>query len=336
MIRTSWNHVLKRTLIYKLSPQTRKYYKILNPLSGRQWVDFKYFSSQSNKEEKKEPLGENFSKFTFNNKFVTKEEKLNTKEDSHQKTKKSFVEEVFSNVAGSYDLMNDIMSVGIHRLWKNYFVQRLAPTQNIQLLDVAGGTGDIAFNSLEYIWARPDYRPRHPGDEPLGNVIVCDINENMLTRGKERAAKYNFQVGENSDPTLKWVQGDAENLPFNDNSFTAYTVSFGIRNCSNLSKVLKEAYRVLKPGGRFMCLEFSHVNIKPLSVIYDIYSYNVIPFMGKMIANDEESYRYLVESIRAFPVQDEFAKMIQEAGFKMVTYENLNFGVAAIHSGFKL
>lgn len=221
---------------------------------------------------------------------------------------------VFHNVADSYDAMNDAMSLGIHRLWKDYFVNAvLAPPSNLKLLDVAGGTGDIAFRVSNHL-------------APDGHVTVCDINASMLEVGKKR-------LGLNQ---LSWVQGDAQDLKFDDESFDAYTIAFGIRNVVDVQKALDEAYRVLKKGGRFLCLEFGRVDNPLLSTIYDKYSFDVIPPMGKVVAGDWDSYQYLVESIRQFPPQQEFADMIQSAGFSCVRYENLTFGVAAIHSGFKL
>lgn len=244
-----------------------------------------------------------------------------------EKTQKVY--EVFENVADKYDKMNDAMSFFVHRVWKDIFIQRLAPTQGTQLLDVAGGTGDIAFRYIKYL------RNLNPNKvEPssfISSATVCDINKAMLNIGKERAKKLNF-----TDSEITWLEADAENLPIESNSFTAYTIAFGIRNCTHVDKVLDEAYRVLKPGGRFMCLEFSHVNNEMLRWIYDQYSLQMIPVMGQVIAGDWKSYQYLVESIRKFPNQESFKEMIQAAGFSCVSYENLTFGVVSIHSGFKL
>lgn len=244
-----------------------------------------------------------------------------------EKTQKVY--EVFENVANKYDKMNDAMSFFVHRVWKDIFIQRLAPTQGTKLLDVAGGTGDIAFRYIKYLRNLPPNKV-----EPLSSVstaTVCDINKAMLNVGKERAKKLDF-----ADSEITWLEADAESLPIESNSFTAYTIAFGIRNCTHVDKVLDEAYRVLKPGGRFMCLEFSHVNNEMLRWIYDQYSLQMIPVMGQVIAGDWKSYQYLVESIRKFPNQESFKEMIQAAGFSCVSYENLTFGVVSIHSGFKL
>lgn len=274
--------------------------------------------------------------------------------------KEERVYEVFKNVAGKYDLMNDAMSFGIHRLWKDHFIHRMAPVEGTKLLDVAGGTGDIAFRFLQYIQSQnddpimveesfsiptnieagaysipSDYAEEEKIDlsgykEDTSHVTVCDINQEMLNVGKSRAEEAGIFTG------IDWVQGNAECLPFEDNSFDAYTIAYGIRNCTHVDKVLTEAFRVLKPGGRFMCLEFSQVNNLGLRRLYDSYSFEVIPVMGQVLARDWKSYQYLVESIRQFPNQKKFAAMIRQAGFGMVTYENLTFGVSAIHSGYKL
>lgn len=232
------------------------------------------------------------------------------------------VYEVFHKVADSYDLMNDAMSVGIHRLWKDIFVDRLGPTPGTELLDVAGGTGDIAFRFLNYV-----VDDKHNSSK----VTVCDINEDMLRVGRERSKIFGVP-----ETKIDWVQGNAETLPFPDNTFSAYTIAFGIRNVTHIDKALDEAYRVLKPGGRFLCLEFSRVNNEVIRKLYDLYSFQVIPVLGQVLAGDWKSYQYLVESIRQFPTQEQFKDMIQNAGFWNVHYENLTFGVVAIHSGFKL
>ncbi|XP_031550445.1 2-methoxy-6-polyprenyl-1,4-benzoquinol methylase, mitochondrial-like [Actinia tenebrosa] len=244
-----------------------------------------------------------------------------------EKTEKVY--KVFENVATSYDLMNDAMSFGIHRIWKDKFMKVLNPPPGTQLLDVAGGTGDIAFRFLKYV-NRQRSRTYQPSKERESWVTVCDINKYMLEVGKQKANKLNFTSG------LSWVAGDAQNLPAKDNSFDAYTIAFGIRNVTRIQEALEEAYRVLRPGGRFLCLEFSEVKNPVISRVYDKYSFNAIPVMGQVLAADWKSYQYLVESIRQFPNQEEFAGMIEDAGFRSVTYENLNIGVAAIHSGFKL
>lgn len=238
-----------------------------------------------------------------------------------EEQKKDKVLSVFHNVADTYDVMNDVMSVGIHRVWKNHFMSKLDPGSSTKLLDVAGGTGDIAFRFLD-----------HVGRDCGGgaSVVVCDINKSMLEVGEARARTLGYNSG------VSWVEGDAQALPFPDNSFDCYTIAFGIRNVVRVEEALAEAYRVLRPGGRFMCLEFSKVSTPGLDALYDFYSFQVIPPLGKVIAGDWDSYQYLVESIRQFPDQETFAKMIRKAGFRFVDYENLSFGVAAIHSGFKL
>jgi len=236
-----------------------------------------------------------------------------------EEQKKEKVLSVFHNVADTYDLMNDVMSAGIHRVWKNYFMQKLDPGTSSKLLDVAGGTGDIAFRFLD-----------HVGREGEASVVVCDINKSMLEVGEERAKALGYNKG------VTWVEGDGQALPFPDNSFDCYTIAFGIRNVVRVDQALAEAYRVLRPGGRFLCLEFSKVHTPGLDALYDFYSFQVIPPMGKVIAGDWDSYQYLVESIRQFPDQETFARMIRDANFRFVDYENLSFGVAAIHSGFKL
>ena len=234
-----------------------------------------------------------------------------------QKNQKAeLVNDVFTNVANKYDIMNDTMSLGIHRIWKNAMLDWLSPRNNQHLLDVAGGTGDIAF--------------RFVNRAPLSKVTVLDMTENMLNEGKKRAEAQKYQNN------LNWVCGDAMNLPFEDNSFDAYTISFGIRNVTDIQKALAEAYRVLKPGGRLLILEFSQIPISKLQKLYDLYSFKVIPKMGKLIVNDSNSYKYLVESIRKFPKQEEFLKMIETTGFENAKYRNLSLGIAALHSGWKI
>mgnify|MGYP001320515453 CR=1 FL=1 len=229
--------------------------------------------------------------------------------------KYTLVRGVFDSVATRYDVMNDLMSAGLHRVWKNEMVNWLAPKAGMQILDVAGGTGDITFRIKE----KADC-----------HVTVCDINYQMLREGKNRATDRNIRDG------IDWVCGDAENLPIPDNSMDAYTIAFGIRNVTHIDKALSEAYRVLKIGGRFLCLEFSHLQYDFLQKIYDAYSFAAIPRIGKMVTGDSESYQYLVESIRKFPKQDEFVGMISSAGFANVQYRNLSQGVVAIHSGRKV
>ena len=230
--------------------------------------------------------------------------------------KAGLVHGVFSRVASRYDVMNDVMSVGIHRVWKNAMMDWLAPRDGQQLLDVAGGTGDIAFRFLKRA--------------PKARVTVCDMTESMLVEGRKRAE------AETLADRLGWVTGDAMALPFKDNSFDRYTISFGIRNVTRIPDALAEAYRVLRPGGRLMVLEFSQLPVPAMQWAYDRYSFNVIPVMGQLIANDRDSYQYLVESIRKVPDQDTFAAMIRDAGFDRVQYRNLSLGIAALHSGWKL
>lgn len=230
--------------------------------------------------------------------------------------KAGMVHGVFTNVASKYDIMNDVMSVGIHRVWKDAMMDWLAPRPGQRLLDVAGGTGDISFRFLDRA--------------PQASAVVLDMTESMLVEGRKRAEAGNLAE------KLNWVVGDAMALPFQDNSFDRYTISFGIRNVTRIPDALSEAYRVLKPGGRLMVLEFSQLPNDAMQKLYDLYSFNVIPRMGKLIADDAESYQYLVESIRKFPDQDSFATMIQTAGFENVKYRNLSMGIAAMHSGWKI
>ena len=224
---------------------------------------------------------------------------------------------VFSSVAARYDLMNDAMSLGVHRLWKDAMLDWLAPRPGIRLLDVAGGTGDIAFRFLD----------RVKGD---GHATVLDMTEDMLTEGRRRSEATTFA------DRLDWVVGDAMALPFPDAAFDAYTISFGIRNVTRIGDALAEAFRVLRPGGRLLVLEFSQMPEPSLQWLYDRYSFNVIPAMGQALAGDRASYQYLVESIRRFPDQESFARMIAEAGFGQVRFRNLSMGVAALHSAWKL
>ncbi|MEX0282342.1 MAG: bifunctional demethylmenaquinone methyltransferase/2-methoxy-6-polyprenyl-1,4-benzoquinol methylase UbiE [Arenibacterium sp.] len=230
--------------------------------------------------------------------------------------KASRVQGVFNSVASKYDVMNDVMSVGIHRLWKDGMMDWLAPRAGQKLLDVAGGTGDISFRFLK----RAGY----------GHATVLDLTEPMLVEGRKRAE------AEHLSDSLDWVVGDAMALPFADNSFDVYTISFGIRNVTRPQDALAEAYRVLKPGGRLMVLEFSQLPNDGLQKLYDLYSFNVIPRMGQLIAGDKDSYQYLVESIRNFPDQETFLSMIKAAGFEQAKYRNLSMGIAALHSGWKI
>jgi len=226
------------------------------------------------------------------------------------------VQNIFNSVASKYDIMNDVMSAGIHRIWKEAMMDWLAPRPGQKLIDVAGGTGDVSFKFL-----------KRSGS---GHATVLDITENMLIEGRKRAD------ADKIPDSLDWIVGDAMFLPFADNTFDVYTISFGIRNVTRPQEALNEAFRVLRPGGRLMVLEFSQIPVPLVQKAYDLYSFNVIPTMGKLIANDRSSYQYLVESIRKFPDQETFLSMLQNAGFKNNNYRNLSLGIAALHSGWKI
>jgi len=234
--------------------------------------------------------------------------------------KQRLVDDVFDRVARRYDLMNDLMSGGLHRLWKDALVARLAPPRRTrsgyEVLDLAGGTGDIALRILERA--------------PEARAVVADINPEMLAAGRRRPAAQ--RLGER----LEFAEANAEHLPFASDRFDAVTIAFGIRNVPRIDLALGEAFRVLKPGGHFLCLEFSSVEVGGLDWIYDAYSFNVIPALGRLVLGDPEPYRYLVESIRRFPNQARFAAMIERAGFGRVDCRNLSGGIAAIHSGWKI
>jgi len=233
--------------------------------------------------------------------------------DVPEDKKQALVGNVFSSVARNYDLMNDLMSAGVHRLWKDAMVDWLNPQPGWRVLDVAGGTGDIALRVARA--AR--------GAE----ITVCDINPDMLAEGIRRAKR---------EGAISWIAGDAEALPFPDAEFDAYTIAFGIRNVTHIDKALGEARRVLKPGGRFLCLEFSQVQAPGLDYLYDKFSFNVLPALGHIVTGDGEAYRYLVESIRRFPPQAKFARMIEQAGLARVQFRNLTGGIAAMHSAWKI
>ncbi|KAF2368329.1 UbiE/COQ5 methyltransferase [Trinorchestia longiramus] len=251
-------------------------------------------------------------------------------QDVSEEEKSEKVHRVFENVADNYDLMNDLMSGGVHRLWKDHFVDKVAPLPQGKLLDVAGGTGDIAFRYIQrLVYQQEQGHQAEPEFHPSKQVTVCDFSESMLAEGMKRAKKLGYSG-------INWVCGDAQNLPFPDDSYDCYTIAYGIRNVVDVQKAIDEAYRVLKPGGRFMCLEFSHVSNPVLRWLYDQYSFNVIPPVGHVVAGDWQSYQYLVESIRKFPDQKTFCSMIEDAGFRSVRYEDLTFGVTSIHSGYKL
>jgi demethylmenaquinone methyltransferase/2-methoxy-6-polyprenyl-1,4-benzoquinol methylase len=232
--------------------------------------------------------------------------------------KPALVRDVFSSVARRYDLMNDLMSAGVHRAWKDLFVDWLNPQPGLRYLDVAGGTGDVARRIADRIRSRA----------AVAEVTVCDINPAMLQQGIARSTAHRAD--------LSWVCGDAESLPVRDGSHDAYTIAFGIRNVTHIEKALAEAHRVLAPGGRFLCLEFSRVNVPGLDRLYDLYSFAVLPRLGEAVAGDGAAYRYLAESIRRFPAQNTFARMIARAGFSQVSVRNLSGGIAAMHSAWKI
>jgi demethylmenaquinone methyltransferase / 2-methoxy-6-polyprenyl-1,4-benzoquinol methylase len=224
---------------------------------------------------------------------------------------------VFDSVASKYDLMNDLMSGGLHRVWKDRFVRRIGPREGRDYLDVAGGTGDIAFRLY-----------RATGG--ASRITVADINASMLEVGRRRG------IDKGILRNISWEVADAAKLPFPDDSFDSYSIAFGLRNVTLIDDALREAWRVLRPGGRFFCLEFSHVAEPLLAKLYDAYSFNVIPRIGQVVAKDRDSYQYLVESIRAFPSQEGLRARLLEAGFDTAKYENLTFGVVAIHEAWKL
>lgn len=224
---------------------------------------------------------------------------------------------VFDSVAGRYDLMNDLMSLGVHRLWKEAVLDWLAPRPGIRHLDLAGGTGDVAERLLDRVAG-------------AGRVVLADINAAMLGRGRDRALDKGWY------DRLAFVCGDAMALPFTDRTFDSVTIAFGIRNVTHIDRALSEARRVLVPGGRFLCLEFSHVVLPLLDRLYDSYSFNVLPALGRLVAGDAASYRYLAQSIRRFPGQAALAELMREAGFEQVRWRNLSGGIAAIHSGWRL
>jgi demethylmenaquinone methyltransferase/2-methoxy-6-polyprenyl-1,4-benzoquinol methylase len=234
--------------------------------------------------------------------------------------KQTLVNDVFHSVASRYDLMNDLMSMGLHRVWKDLMINALNPPRGdkpFALLDVAGGTGDIAFRAAKA--AGPGFQ-----------ATVCDINSDMLGVGRERAAARHL------DNQVSFVEGNAEALAFPNSTFDAYTIAFGIRNVPRIDLALGEAFRVLKPGSRFLCLEFSTVDMPGLDRMYDLFSFKVIPPLGRAVTGDAESYRYLVESIRKFPKPNAFADMIRAAGFSRVSWQSLSGGIVALHSGWRL
>ncbi len=232
--------------------------------------------------------------------------------------KAGMVREVFDAVAPKYDLMNDLMSAGIHRLWKGAMIDWLAPRAGQSIVDVAGGTGDIAFRMLERMGAA------------ALPVTICDINAEMLNVGRNRAIDKGRLDG------INWICGNAEALPFPDMSFDACTIAFGLRNVTHIDQAIAEAWRVLKPGGRWICLEFSKVLVPMLDKLYDAYSFRVLPWLGGVVAGDREAYRYLAESIRRFPDQKNLASRMEAAGFAQVKVRNLSGGIAAVHSGWRI
>jgi demethylmenaquinone methyltransferase/2-methoxy-6-polyprenyl-1,4-benzoquinol methylase len=234
--------------------------------------------------------------------------------------KQTLVNEVFHSVASRYDLMNDLMSMGLHRVWKDIVINTLNPPKSdapFALLDVAGGTGDIAFRAAKAAGAG-------------FHATVCDINADMLQVGRDRAAKAHL------DDRVAFVEGNAEALAFPDRAFDAYTIAFGIRNVPRIDLALTEAFRVLRPGSRLLCLEFSTVDVPGLDRLYELFSFRVIPPLGRAVTGDAESYQYLVESIRKFPRPSAFADMIRAAGFSRVNWQRLSGGIVALHSGWRL
>ncbi len=255
---------------------------------------------QSHSKENKNPESQ-----WFGEKPVTPDEKT------------GLVIDVFDSVADRYDLMNDLMSAGVHRLWKDQFVRQIRPRAEYTYLDVGGGTGDIAFRIRKATGAGPQ-------------ITVCDLNGEMLRVGRNRATDRGWLND------FEWVVGNADSLPVPDESVDVYTIAFCLRNVTKIDDALAEAYRVLKPGGRFFCLEFSHVADPLLAKLYDAYSYRVIPKVGQIVTKDRDSYQYLVESIRKFPNQKALERRMYGAGFGRVRVKNLSFGIAAIHEGWKL
>ena len=229
--------------------------------------------------------------------------------------KGGLVREVFDSVAPRYDLMNDLMSLGVHRLWKREFVQALDPRPQHTLLDLAGGTGDVAFG-----WRRAGGGP----------AILSDVNASMLGVGRDRA------IGQGLVAGIAFLVADAERVPLPDRSVDRVSIAFGLRNCTDKSAVLREARRVLRPGGRFLCLEFSRVQVAVLAPVYDAWSFGVLPRLGQAVAGDRDSYQYLAESIRTFPDQEALADLMRQAGLSRVTHRNLTGGIAAIHAGWRL
>jgi len=264
----------------------------------------RYFTWKNNMKKNNHRLSQNPESQWFGRKSVSPQEKT------------EMVLGVFDSVASRYDLMNDLMSLGIHRLWKDTLIKRICPNKEHKFLDVAGGTGDIAFRIAKAAGTAK-------------NITISDINSQMLDVGKSRAIDNGF-IND-----FKWVEANAEQLPFADNSFDVYTISFGLRNVTHIDNALSEAYRVLKPGGRFFCLEFSQLDNETLQKLYDLYSYSIIPKLGELVTQDKESYQYLVESIRTFPNQETLCRRLEKVGFDIVKSSSLTFGVVAIHEAWK-
>lgn len=244
--------------------------------------------------------------------------------DVDAREKVSLVHDVFARVAPKYDLMNDVMSLGVHHVWKDAACARLNPQPGEVILDVAGGTGDIARRLAKMARAAKARRNGRGYEAKDVEIRVIDYNEAMILAGREKG----------TEPELSWSVGDAMNLAIEDASVDAYIISFGIRNVSDVQGALNEARRVLKPGGRFYCLEFSHPTSTPIAKIYETYSFKVIPFMGELVAKDRDSYQYLVESIKRFPDQETFKAMMATAGFRRPTYTNFSGGICALHEGW--
>ena len=231
--------------------------------------------------------------------------------------KPGLVRDVFTSVAGRYDLMNDVMSLGVHRLWKDAMADWLAPRAGMRILDLAGGTGDIAFRLLD----------RSGGE---ADVTICDLAEAMIRKGRSRRESGSYEGA------LHWICGDGTSLPFPDKAFDAVTIAFGLRNVADIRAVLRESFRVLRVNGRFLCLEFSHVNSVGAARLYDAWSFEAIPRLGSVIARDRDAYRYLVESIRRFPDQETLAEFMTAEGFSRVKWRDLSLGIAALHSGWRV
>jgi demethylmenaquinone methyltransferase / 2-methoxy-6-polyprenyl-1,4-benzoquinol methylase len=234
--------------------------------------------------------------------------------------KTGMVQGIFASVADNYDLMNDLMSGGLHRLWKNHLVGLMNPRAGQTILDVAGGTGDIALRCWKRAGGKAD-------------IIVCDLNPAMLEQGRAKAIDQGILP---SQPNIKWVTGNAETLPVPSNSVDTYSIAFGLRNVTRIDKALSEAARVLKPGGRFFCMEFSPGVAPKLKPLYEQYCLHILPWLGEHVARDREAYQYLAESILRFPPQEELAKRMEKAGLSQATWRNLTGGIAVIHSGWKI